>query len=104
MKFIYLSLFQMTPRRQFSEGPSIFTVTEELLSSLATLCGMIHMPSSRSIISLMKFHWEVFDMMSGMKPAFLHARSEEHTSELQSRGHLVWRLLLEKKQRYNRRE
>src|SRR5437870_8229378 len=26
-------------------------------------------------------------------------RSEEHTSELQSRGHLVCRLLLEKKQR-----
>src|SRR5690625_6280135 len=26
------------------------------------------------------------------------ARSEEHTSELQSRGHLVCRLLLEKKQ------
>src|SRR5215208_3407641 len=26
-----------------------------------------------------------------------HERSEEHTSELQSRGHLVWRLLLEKK-------
>src|SRR5690625_6276852 len=28
----------------------------------------------------------------------LYARSEEHTSELQSRGHLVCRLLLEKKQ------
>src|SRR5215510_16041546 len=27
----------------------------------------------------------------------LQARSEEHTSELQSRGHLVCRLLLEKK-------
>src|SRR5690625_6957035 len=27
-----------------------------------------------------------------------HHRSEEHTSELQSRGHLVCRLLLEKKQ------
>src|SRR5439155_19115336 len=27
----------------------------------------------------------------------LHLRSEEHTSELQSRGHLVCRLLLEKK-------
>src|SRR5439155_1828942 len=27
----------------------------------------------------------------------LHIRSEEHTSELQSRGHLVCRLLLEKK-------
>src|SRR5690625_6109074 len=32
----------------------------------------------------------------------LHIRSEEHTSELQSRGHLVCRLLLEKKNK-NRR-
>src|SRR5437660_8376406 len=30
------------------------------------------------------------------------ARSEEHTSELQSRGHLVCRLLLEKKKRKRR--
>src|SRR5690625_5406766 len=30
------------------------------------------------------------------------ARSEEHTSELQSRGHLVCRLLLEKKKRRGR--
>src|SRR5690625_517506 len=30
-------------------------------------------------------------------------RSEEHTSELQSRGHLVCRLLLEKKKRNKRR-
>src|SRR5207253_7603492 len=29
-------------------------------------------------------------------------RSEEHTSELQSRGHLVCRLLLEKKKKTNR--
>src|SRR6266508_6371737 len=29
------------------------------------------------------------------------ARSEEHTSELQSRGHLVCRLLLEKKKKNN---
>src|SRR5690625_6342302 len=29
-----------------------------------------------------------------------YKRSEEHTSELQSRGHLVCRLLLEKKKRY----
>src|SRR5439155_20930246 len=31
------------------------------------------------------------------RPALLQIRSEEHTSELQSRGHLVCRLLLEKK-------
>src|SRR5439155_11879039 len=29
----------------------------------------------------------------------IHGRSEEHTSELQSRGHLVCRLLLEKKKK-----
>src|SRR5437660_7504700 len=31
--------------------------------------------------------------------AVRHRRSEEHTSELQSRGHLVCRLLLEKKKK-----
>src|SRR5439155_10527901 len=34
-------------------------------------------------------------------PAAPPARSEEHTSELQSRGHLVCRLLLEKKKRFS---
>src|SRR5690625_6678606 len=32
-----------------------------------------------------------------------HSRSEEHTSELQSRGHLVCRLLLEKKKKKNKK-
>src|SRR5690625_6530478 len=34
--------------------------------------------------------------------AYRTARSEEHTSELQSRGHLVCRLLLEKKKNKHR--
>src|SRR5437870_9817620 len=34
-------------------------------------------------------------------PAVVAMRSEEHTSELQSRGHLVCRLLLEKKKKRN---
>src|SRR5690625_6990484 len=34
-----------------------------------------------------------------LTPPSSHRRSEEHTSELQSRGHLVCRLLLEKKKR-----
>src|SRR5439155_25632881 len=34
-------------------------------------------------------------------PVAVCARSEEHTSELQSRGHLVCRLLLEKKKQNN---
>src|SRR5437660_3841779 len=36
-------------------------------------------------------------IMQGLVFGFQHLRSEEHTSELQSRGHLVCRLLLEKK-------
>src|SRR5690554_7530477 len=35
--------------------------------------------------------------LDGRRPAIRQARSEEHTSELQSRPHLVCRLLLEKK-------
>src|SRR5690606_41990208 len=37
-------------------------------------------------------------------PARLEARSEEHTSELQSRENLVCRLLLEKKKKQKKRE
>src|SRR2546422_2387391 len=39
----------------------------------------------------------------GRRPAALEGRSEEHTSELQSRLHLVCRLLLEKKKRLERK-
>src|SRR5690625_3076284 len=37
------------------------------------------------------------DAEQARSPRIVHVRSEEHTSELQSRGHLVCRLLLEKK-------
>src|SRR2546422_8549456 len=36
---------------------------------------------------------------NGWRPSAAHCRSEEHTSELQSRLHLVCRLLLEKKKK-----
>src|SRR5215510_12019804 len=38
-------------------------------------------------------------VLSNMSDVVDHCRSEEHTSELQSRGHLVCRLLLEKKKK-----
>src|SRR5258707_8822521 len=40
----------------------------------------------------------------GVKPTTLGARSEEHTSELQSRQYLVCRLLLEKKKKKGERQ
>src|SRR5687768_17871584 len=44
-----------------------------------------------------------FDTLSRKRvPSAPYARSEEHTSELQSRLHLVCRLLLEKKKKKNK--
>src|SRR5690625_5977824 len=43
---------------------------------------------------------ECVDAQDGLHIQEDHFRSEEHTSELQSRGHLVCRLLLEKKKKF----
>src|SRR5690625_6428553 len=40
-----------------------------------------------------------YDALFSVDPTWVTERSEEHTSELQSRGHLVCRLLLEKKKK-----
>src|SRR3712207_8984896 len=44
---------------------------------------------------------EIFVKTSGRTGLHLYLRSEEHTSELQSRQYLVCRLLLEKKKKHN---
>src|SRR2546422_8556508 len=43
----------------------------------------------------------VVRMAAGSRSSWIPPRSEEHTSELQSRLHLVFRLLLEKKKNNN---
>src|SRR5438445_7850920 len=50
--------------------------------------------------SIIRAHWH-FELLGQRTGAFLmlHCRSEEHTSELQSRQYLVCRLLLEKKKK-----
>src|SRR2546422_7413593 len=45
----------------------------------------------------------VLSMVFGIRDGLAGNRSEEHTSELQSRLHLVCRLLLEKKKKKDRR-
>src|SRR5690554_7167832 len=42
---------------------------------------------------------EILEQFGGQDQQSHHPRSEEHTSELQSRPHLVCRLLLEKKKK-----
>src|SRR5690625_6633653 len=56
-----------------------------VLAWMAFLFGGLPLPLGWSPL-----HWHSHEMIYGL-------RSEEHTSELQSRGHLVCRLLLEKK-------
>src|SRR5690625_5794045 len=46
---------------------------------------------------------QLWSFLTGVLQGDLGRRSEEHTSELQSRGHLVCRLLLEKKKKTKHR-
>src|SRR5437870_6731252 len=55
-------------------------------------CGMQHRVSGSILCPLAQPKKAI-----GLDPETRCCRSEEHTSELQSRGHLVCRLLLEKK-------
>src|SRR5437870_10901784 len=55
------------------------------------------MASTESRNSLSAIFATVAFRRSAIETSMIAARSEEHTSELQSRGHLVCRLLLEKK-------
>src|SRR5437870_7535916 len=57
----------------------------------------------RPQIGVIAFHVGIASDMTRPRRLQRQQRSEEHTSELQSRGHLVCRLLLEKKKEYIRK-
>src|SRR5690625_6098509 len=63
-----------------------------------------HVTHQKSIFTLDLDRSFFVDDLSQFAKGYIGAggRSEEHTSELQSRGHLVCRLLLEEKKRLNR--
>src|SRR5690625_5314431 len=66
-----------------------------LLLFMGSMLGVVF---SDNLMVLYVF-WELTSISSFLLIAFWF-RSEEHTSELQSRGHLVCRLLLEKKKQF----
>src|SRR5690625_5452696 len=79
---------------------SISAATDAAFSSAVrvTLVGSITPASIRSsYFSLLA----LYPNAPSPSSTFCTTRSEEHTSELQSRGHLVCRLLLEKKKKNN---
>src|SRR5690625_6896491 len=59
----------------------------------------ITLPGMMPVISMLLILNVGTALTVGFEQLLLQQRSEEHTSELQSRGHLVCRLLLEKKKK-----
>src|SRR3712207_7187910 len=82
---------------------TLFPYTTLFRSSTATARPPVSIPSSETCSQHSRASWR----RSAARPASWkqphrpsrHARSEEHTSELQSRQYLVCRLLLEKKKK-----
>src|SRR5690625_5820351 len=75
-----------------TDGLAAVTATFEVLDEQAPADGTIAAPDLRT--STLALRGVSVRSRDGS------ARSEEHTSELQSRGHLVCRLLLEKKKKH----
>src|SRR5690625_5918712 len=74
-----------------------FTVDQEGSRALAGLLGN-RLPDLDQVVEVpLQLFSAATDAGSAYDDAHFLRRSEEHTSELQSRGHLVCRLLLEKK-------
>src|SRR5436305_8294446 len=86
--FCFISLYSYRPLRDLHSFPtrrsSDLTADGNDVWALST-SGVLHLPMGRL------FEFPI------LMPETTAVRSEEHTSELQSRPHLVCRLLLEKK-------
>src|SRR5690606_39464282 len=71
-------------------GESDFSQTDALREKFVRLCEVL-------VDYVSAGHFEVYEQLIQEAREFNDGRSEEHTSELQSRENLVCRLLLEKK-------
>src|SRR5438270_1918690 len=86
----------LQPRRlqQYPARPRGFTMVEMLVALVVLAVGMLGV----AILFGISLH-SGSSAISRMQAVNLAARSEEHTSELQSQSNLVCRLLLEKKKK-----
>src|SRR2546427_6450176 len=75
-------------------------VAEGMLTRLLGRTTRATRPGVAAAVRRMAGSWSVPGMVGAHRP--LRARSEEHTSELQSQSNLVCRLLLEKKKNQQR--
>src|SRR5216684_7495930 len=81
-------------------GPSPWAIASALTTPIGKSAAMIFQVACELINSRLSHAVCVGPRIAAAEPSALSAvRSEEHTSELQSRLHLVCRLLLEKKKK-----
>src|SRR2546429_4958613 len=94
--FFFFLMIRRPPRSTLFPYTTLFRSLSFILSRLVFLF--------LEVTALVGFGWWMFHVGvrgSFSAVAFITVRSEEHTSELQSRLHLVCRLLLEKKKQKN---
>src|SRR3712207_7091206 len=92
--FPYTTLFRSTGGLAVDTVSTVGTVAD-VLASVCLLGGAFL--AFAAGVGVLRFPDLLSRMHAGTKPQTLGLRSEEHTSELQSRQYLVCRLLLEKK-------
>src|SRR3712207_7766858 len=84
-------MIRRPPRSTLFPYTTLFRSMDDSIEQRLNRMGMKLTPALRRDYELHCEH--------GMEPAWARVRSEEHTSELQSRQYLVCRLLLEKKKK-----
>src|SRR5437660_5243214 len=87
--FPYTTLFRSAPGQRVGEGVSHRLVAQRQQA------GALHQRGA--LLRLPRLNESIPTQEQRQGGMLSFRRSEEHTSELQSRGHLVCRLLLEKK-------
>src|SRR2546421_6116445 len=91
--FPYPTLFRSSQRRRRPRAARAGSARAELVPELNAI-GIVASDMARSIA-----FYRLLGLDVAETPEEGHIRSEEHTSELQSRSDLVCRLLLEKKKK-----
>src|SRR5690625_1057085 len=91
-----------TPDVPVIDEPTITAAVDDALAAISAASGTAELKQVRiahvgDAGVLSRANRAIKDLPKDQKAAAGKLRSEEHTSELQSRGHLVCRLLLEKK-------
>src|SRR5690625_5534480 len=84
-------------RRYYQSSRFLDELPEENLHWLSPKPGRFNAPTGMQWGQQARSDMRQWNPQAGLRSQVVHVRSEEHTSELQSRGQLVCRLLLEKK-------